>query len=94
MTRGSFVSGGVAELAVSDNADLSLRRLVSDIQSRTEFTVKAVSQSASPTTLEVTLESAVFARSEVIQTIELYNYVSGAWEQVDSRNAARFTDAV
>jgi hypothetical protein len=42
VTRGDYVSGGIPELAERDNLDLSLRRLISDIQSRTEFEVKAV----------------------------------------------------
>ncbi len=93
VTRGEYVSGGIPELAASDNLDLSLRRLTSDIQSQTEFEVKSVSPTASPTSLEVTLEGAVFARSEVTQTIELYDYVLGAWEEVDRRAATRFTDS-
>ncbi len=32
VTRGSYVSGGVVELAASDNADLSLRRATADIR--------------------------------------------------------------
>jgi hypothetical protein len=35
----------------------------------------------------------VFARSTVNQTIELYDYVAGAWELVDTRAATRFTDS-
>ena len=27
------------------------------------------------------------------QTIELFNYTDGVWEEVDSQNASRFTDA-
>ena len=56
VTRGVHVSGGIGELAESDNMDLSLRRLNSDIQSRTEFEVKAVSPDPTPSSLEVMLE--------------------------------------
>ena len=93
LTRGTYVSGGIADLAASDNADLSIRRATSDVQSRTEFEVTAVSPTASPSSLEVTLEGAVFARSDVNQTIELYDHVAGIWEQVDTRTATRFTDS-
>ena len=62
VTRGDYVSGSVADLAASDNLDLSVRRSVADIQSRTEFTVNAFSPTASPASLEVTLEGAVFPR--------------------------------
>jgi hypothetical protein len=41
----------------------------------------------------VTLEGAVFARSPVNQTIELYDYIAGVWEQVDTRAATRFSDS-
>ena len=91
--RGTLVSGNYVELVESDDADLSIRRAVSDTQSRTEFEVKAVSPIASPSLLEVTLEGSVFARSEVEQTIELFDYVAGAWEQFDTRAATRFTDS-
>ena len=74
---------------VSDNSDLSLRRLSTDIQSRTEFEVKGISPIATPSSFEFKLEGAVFARSNVVQTIELYDYMAAAWELVDSRNAAR-----
>ncbi len=93
VTRGTSVSGGVAELAESDNADLALQRATADIQSRTEFEVKSISPVATPASLEVTLEGAVFARSQVNQTIELFDYVAAAWEQVDTRAATRFMDS-
>ncbi len=92
VTRGNYNSGGVAEIAASDDADLSLQRAVADIQSRTEFQVSAVSPVASPSSLAVTLEGSVFARSQVEQTIELFDYTAGAWEQVDTRPASRFVD--
>ena len=76
VTHSSYVSGGVVELAASDNADLSLRRATAASESRTEFEVKAISPTASPSSLEVTLEGSVFARSQVNQTIELFDYVA------------------
>ncbi len=96
VTRGTYVSGGVDELAASDNTDLSIRRATSDIQSRTEFQVKAISPVAVPSSLEVTLEGSVFARSPVNQTIELLSRDEGGiqvWEPIDTRAATRFTDS-
>ncbi len=92
VTRGTYVAGDNSELANSDNADLSIQRTNSDIQSRTEFEVKALSPVANPTTMEFTLEGAVFARSQVNQSIEIFDYVAGAWEQIDARVANRFSD--
>jgi hypothetical protein len=93
VTRGTYVSGGLAELATSDNADLSIQRSLSDTQSRTEFEVIGISPTGVPTAMEVTLEGAVFARSTVVQTIELWNYSSSTWELVDSRNATNIVDS-
>jgi photosystem II stability/assembly factor-like uncharacterized protein len=93
VSRGTHVAGGVGELAASDDADLLIRRATADIQSRTEFQVKSVSPVASPSSLTVTLEGAVFARSQVNQTIELFDYVADDWEQVDTRAASRFGDS-
>ena len=92
VTRGTLASGGVTELATSDNNDLTIQRANSDVQSRTEFQVKAISPIVSPVSLEVSLEGAVFARSVVSQTIELFDYQQNQWEVVDTRTARRFTD--
>ena len=94
VTRGVHISGDETSLSESDNIDLSLQRLVTDIQSRTEFEVVGTSPTASPSSLTVTLEGAVFARSTVVQTIELWDYVTGAWELVDTRNATNIFDSI
>ena len=88
-TQGEYVSGGPIELAESDNMDFTLRRQGSDVQSRTEFRVKGLSPTTTPTSFEFTLEGAVFARSNVVQTVELFDYVTAAWELVSTSNAAR-----
>ncbi len=93
VTRGVYVTGDETSLSESDNLDFVLRRLGTDIQSRTEFEVMATSPTASPASLEVTLEGSVFARSGVVQTIELWDYPSGAWELVDTRMATNMVDS-
>lgn len=92
VTRGIHVSGGIPELSNSDDADLSIVRSGSDVQSRTEFEISAVSPDANPLMFEVSLEGSVFSRSEVSQIIELFNYNSSTWESLDTRAAGRFTD--
>ena len=94
VTRGDYVSGGLAELRDSDNADLSARRRQSDIQSRVFIEFKGLSPTATPASLEVTLEASVFARSTVNQSIDLFNYQTLAWEEIDTRAASRLTDQV
>ncbi|MEM7453011.1 MAG: hypothetical protein AAF456_01530 [Planctomycetota bacterium] len=92
VTRGTYSSGGTTELGSSDNMDLSIQRSSVDVQSRTEFEVKGLSPSSDPSYMQITLEGSVFARSTVVQTIELFNYDSSSWEQVNSQNANRFSD--
>lgn len=93
VTRGTYVSGGIAELSNSDNQDVSIRRSNTDIQSRTEFEIKSFSTTANPTFMELELEGSVFARTNVRQFIELFNYDTGMYEQLDVRNASRFADS-
>ncbi len=94
VTRGNFVSGNIASLAASDNIDLSVNRSSADIQSRTELEIQGTSPIEVPSELEITLEGSVFARTVVTQRIELFDYDLGAWEQVDLRDASRFSDGV
>ena len=54
---GVLVSGGIAELAFSDNADLSIRKSFG--VNRTEFQVKGVSPVDSPSVFDITFEGSV-----------------------------------
>ena len=92
VTRGNLAGGTVGTLRVSDNVDVSVRRSQSDILSRTEIEVAAASPINNPNSMEIRLEGSVFARSTVTQTVFLYDFSAGDWEQIDSRNASRFTD--
>lgn len=92
VTHGSLVSGTLLELATSDDTDFSVRRSNTDVQSRTEFVVTTGSHIDAPTTMSIELEGSVFARTSVIQTIELYNYATKNWESIDSNVASRFID--
>ena len=94
VARGQFVSGTPSELGSSDNADFVARRSNSDISSRVFLEVTATSPTTSPALMDLTFEAAIFARSTVVQSIDLFNYDTNDWEEVDSRNAARFTDSV
>ena len=94
VVNGEHVGGSADNLSESDNVDLVLARSNSDIFSRTGFEIKGVSPTQTPTRLDLTLEASVFARSTVTQRILLYDYVAGAFEELDSRNARRFSDQV
>ena len=92
VTGGVLTSGNVADLADSDNSDFSIRRSRSDASPRTEMVITATSPVPLPVRFEVQIESSVFARTTVNQEIELFNYISGSWEQVHQQVAAKFSD--
>lgn len=94
VTRGNLRSGGSTQLASSDNADLSAFRNPADFQPRIDVEVEAFSPVVGPTTFDFTLEASVFARGNITQIIQLWNFDSQQWEQIDSRNAARNVDSV
>ncbi|MEM7453817.1 MAG: hypothetical protein AAF456_05605 [Planctomycetota bacterium] len=89
---GDLVSGGLPELAEDDGFDYVMSRRISDLQARTQFDVAAVSPAIDPSHFELTVKASVFARGTVTQSVDLFNYDSGTWEQVDSRLASRFGD--
>ncbi|MEM7454579.1 MAG: hypothetical protein AAF456_09545 [Planctomycetota bacterium] len=88
-TRGTYVSGGPSEIGSSDNDDYRINRNGFDVSSITEFECAGISPTQTPSSIDVVVEGAVFARSNVVQTIEAFDYDAGAWEQIDQRNAVR-----
>lgn len=89
VTRGLVASGGLEQLEFSDNVDLSIFRDPSSVSSITEFTVNATSPTNNPVRFDVTLEGSVFARSNVVQTIAIYDFDTSAFEVVSTENASR-----
>ena len=65
---GTLANGGLPELLASDNQDLSARRNSADVQSRVFVEVTGQSPSANPSQLSLSVESSVFARSQVSTT--------------------------
>ena len=93
VTRGLLSGGTLGSLQSSDNEDVSVRRAAADIQARTEFEATGTSPSESLASLEIELEGSVFARNMVTQTIEIFDFESETWIEVDSRQAMRFSDS-
>jgi hypothetical protein len=89
VTRGLLASGGLEQLEVSDNVDLSIFRDPGSVSAVTEFTVDATSPTANPVRFDVTLEGSVFSRSNIEQTIALYDFNAAAFEVVSTTNANR-----
>lgn len=93
VTRGSLANGSLPNLLSSDDADVSIRRSSTDIESVTAMTIEGTSPLAIPSSIEISLEGSVFARTNVVQTISLFNYATADWVDIDVQNAARFSDA-
>jgi len=91
---GSVSSGGVPELSASDDQYLVLDPTFLTFRYQLVFTVDATSPSSAPSSIEFSYESRAFSFvGTVDQKIELFNYVSGQFETVDTRLASA-TDSV
>lgn len=93
ITAGVYAQGDLASLTNSDDSDLTIRRSSSDVSSRVFLEIEAISPTATPTEVLFMLEGSVFARTNVVQSIEFWNYDTEAWVEFDSRNASRFADS-
>ncbi|MEM7457258.1 MAG: hypothetical protein AAF456_23145 [Planctomycetota bacterium] len=92
VTRGTVRAGSLNDLIASDDNDLSVSRNPVDVQPTISIEFCTQSFISSPDDLTFTLESSVFARANISQEIELFDFSSQQWEQVDMRNASRFGD--
>lgn len=92
VTAGNLNTGGLAELLENDSADLSIFRSPQSVTPRTEFVISGTSQTATPTTFDVTLEGSCFARTAVTQSIALFNFTTNSYDVVSSTNASLFFD--
>ncbi len=92
--RGTQVSGTIADLVESDNSDLAMQRNMADIQSSVVIEFMGDSPTDAPPSLSIQIEASVFVRSQINQSIDLYDFISGSWVEVDSRPANPNTDVV
>ncbi len=91
---GTIASGGLADLAESDDQYLIFDPEFLTFRYQLEFKVDAASTTESPSAIEFSYESRTFSFvGTVDQEIELYNYDSGQFESVDTRFASA-TDTV
>ncbi|MEM7457796.1 MAG: hypothetical protein AAF456_25960, partial [Planctomycetota bacterium] len=94
VTKGTVSAGTPADVNESDNVDYSVQRSSTTLNPTVELEGGFTSPTQFPDTVTCTLESSVFSRGNVTQTIFVYDYVAGSFEQVDQRNASRFQDLV
>lgn len=91
--RGSHVGGSATDLAASDNADYIVRRDPTLIAAVVEVEVESTTTIQNPSTLSFTVESSAFFRTNVIESVEFFDYDAGEFVEVDSRHASRFMDS-
>ena len=94
VSRGRHSSGSESDLQASDNVDLSFHRDSIDVLSRIHVELHSTCSTETPSEISFTLEASVFARSQVIQSIDLFNFATSSWEEVDTRTASRFSDSI
>ena len=87
-------AGDISSIELSDNEKLSISRNSSQVASVVELELHGRNVIDQPGSMQIVLESKVFARGVVEQQIELYDYQSASWEVVDTRNASRLDDHV
>ncbi len=91
---GSVQSGGLADLCGSDDSHLILDPQFTGARYQLNFTVDGTAATATPSGVSFTLEARVFTLvGTVDQRIEMFNYVTGAYETVDNQLATS-TDSV
>jgi hypothetical protein len=92
VTRGARTSGGLPELFFSDDSYLNVeaRRATEIAAASVEIVVEGVAPTETPTTLKFSLEAGQ-SGTPVLQRIELFNFQTNQWEQLDER-AAPFAD--
>ncbi|MEW6197685.1 MAG: S8 family serine peptidase [Planctomycetota bacterium] len=94
--RGEVVSGGLPELLHSDDQRLVARAgmVLTPTEAPVWMIVNTTAPIANPSGLKFVLESGLQTAGAVLQTIELYNYVTQSYELVDSRQASLTETAV
>ncbi|MGI8922947.1 MAG: SBBP repeat-containing protein [Fimbriimonadales bacterium] len=87
VTRGVLQSGGLAELLRSDDKWMVMqqRHPFSAVDPNVQLVVQATAPTRAPTSLRFRMEASCSGvpSSNVPQLIELYNYQTSQWEQVD-----------
>jgi hypothetical protein len=88
VTRGARTSGGLPDLFFSDDSYLNVeaRRATEIAAASVEIVVEGVAPAASASSLRFTLEAAS-SGFPVRQRIELFNFQTNQWEQLDERNS-------
>lgn len=84
MVQGNLVSGGVTQLASSDNQYVTLSQSTPRGGTPIECEITSSSTNKSIFRLDFVIEASA-NRSGVTQTVQMFDYVANAWVNVDSR---------
>ena len=94
IVRGVLTNGTLAELTSSDNADVSVGRDTAGIQAVVEVEIESSTTVFNPSAFSLTVESSAFYRSEVVESVALFDYDAGQFVEMGSQPASRFSDHV
>jgi len=88
LQRGLLTSGGLSDLFASDDSVLAVQLgpVPSVIEAPVQVVVEGTAPTGSPLELGFLLEAHV-SSSNISQQIELFNFVIGTWQVVDTRSA-------
>lgn len=92
--RGVQAGGTVSSVASSDNLDLSVRRDPTLIAAVVEVEVESTTTVFNPSVFAFTVESSTFNRTRVVESVEFFDYDSGGFVEISSKDSSRFLDSV
>ena len=93
VARGNLVLGGVSDLSLSDNSDVSVQRSRTDLTGVVEIECSGFSPYLNPESITMTIESAGFFRTEILQSVSLWDYENETWVDLGSNALSRFVDS-
>lgn len=93
--HGIHISGDISSVLDSDDSDLKFEseEVMSPMEAPVWIVFEGDLSSDSPTSLSVTLEASANTVG-IIQTIEMFNWSTGQYEEVDSQSASLNSDSV
>lgn len=94
INEGVLATGSRESTFASDDADVSIQRNRLDVAGVVSVDFKSRTTVVNPSTVELFLESSVFARTRIVQSISLFDFVNSQYVELDNRDATRFVDQI
>lgn len=92
--HGSVLNGSLSSLTASDEVKLSVARSRTDVQPKVVLELQTTSPLAAPGEMEFSLEGSAFARTDIYQKVELFNFADNVWQEFADVKASQFMDVM